>query len=229
MVRPFPGFAIGLAAVAQLTQQQAHQLLADPEAAAEEGSGDLALAAADPAQRRLGIAADRVLDQRFQRRRQVRLQHHRTLAPTTGAANPRADWIDAALQLHDRPPDRAARQPGRSRRRAYPAIAEGQSLIRREQTTTAFVEELGRLPIPRPEVINIDHAGGLPEPTRAPSAAFRPHPRTRQSNLIQLFRLGPLAGSGHAHLRLIDRRPPSRLAAIPPRIHRRFAAFYRLL
>src|SRR5204863_2624930 len=50
MVRPFPGFAIGLAAVAQLTQQQAHQLLADLEAAAEEGSGDLALAAADPAE-----------------------------------------------------------------------------------------------------------------------------------------------------------------------------------
>ena len=69
MVRPFPGFAIGLAAVAQLTQQQAHQLLANLEAAAEEGSGDLALAAADPAQRRLRIAADRVLDQRFQSRK----------------------------------------------------------------------------------------------------------------------------------------------------------------
>src|SRR5690349_7470115 len=49
MVRPLPGLAVGLTAVAQPTQQSAHQLLADPEAAVEERPGDLALAAADPA------------------------------------------------------------------------------------------------------------------------------------------------------------------------------------
>ena len=181
MVRPFPGLAIGLAAVAQLTQQQAHQLLADLEAAAEEGSGDLALAAADPAQRRLRIAADRVLDQRLQSRQQARLQSHRALAPTARTANPLPEWVGSAVQFHDRPPDCAARKPGRCARRRHTAIAQSQSLVRREQTAAPLVKKLDRSPIPRPDVIDSDHFSRIAEPARAASASLLSHPAPSRS------------------------------------------------
>ena len=178
MVRPFPGFAIGLAAVAQLTQQQAHQLLANLEAAAEEGSGDLALAAADPAQRRLRIAADRVLDQRLQSRKQARLQSHRALAPTARTADPWPEQIGPALQFHDRPPDRAARKPGRRAGRRHTAIARSQGLVRREEAAAPLVKKLDRSPIPRPDVIYINHFDRIAEPARAASADLLLHPAT---------------------------------------------------
>src|SRR5215211_499260 len=175
MVRPLPGFAIGLAAVAQLTQQQAHQLLANLEAAAEEGSGELALAAADPAQRRLRIAADRVLDQRLQSRKQARLPRHRALAPTARTANPLPKQIGPALQFHDRPPDCAARKPGRRAGRRHTAIARSQGLVRREEAAAPLVKKLDRSPIPRPDVIYIDHFDRIAKPASAASADLLPH------------------------------------------------------
>jgi hypothetical protein len=170
MARPLPGLAVGLAAVAQLAQQPAHQLLAGPEAAAEERPGDLALAAANPAQRRLRITTDRVLDQRLERRRQSRLQRHRALAPATAAADTRSDRIGPALQFRDRPPDGAARQPGRRRGRGHPAVADRQRFVGRKKPAASFVEELGGLSKPGADVIHLDHTGGLPQPAGASTA-----------------------------------------------------------
>jgi hypothetical protein len=55
-------------------------------------------------------------------------------------------------------------------------MAQSQSLIRREQATAAFVEELGCLPMACPDVVQVDHPGGLPQPAGARSADFRPNP-----------------------------------------------------
>lgn len=170
VVRPFPGLAVGLAAVAQLSQQQANQLLADLEAALAQGPDDLALAAADPTQRRLRVTADRILDQRLQCRRQVRLQDNCALAPTTRASDPPANRIGAALQLHDRPPDRAARQPARRRRRRHPAMANRQGFVRRKQPPATLIEELAGLLVPRADVVNVDHPVGLLQRSRGSAA-----------------------------------------------------------
>src|SRR6185503_3093853 len=153
----------------------------DLEAAAEEGSGDLALAAADPAQRRLRVAADRVLDPRLQSRQQARLQSHRALAPTARTANPWPEQIGPAVQFHDRPPDCAARKPSRCAGRRHTAIAQSQSLVRREQAAAPLVKKLDRSPIPRPDVIDIDHFSRIAEPARAASASLLSHPASSPS------------------------------------------------
>jgi hypothetical protein len=176
VARPLPGLAVGLAAVAQLAQQPAHQLLADLEAALAQRSGDLALAAADPAQRRLRIAADRVLDQGLQRRRQARLQHHRPLASASRATDPRPDRIGCALRFHDRPPDGAARDAGRQGGRGHAAVADRRGLVGREQPASWLVQERDRPPMPLPDVIHIDHPGRLRQPASAASADLHPCP-----------------------------------------------------
>ena len=101
MVRPLAGLAVGLAAVAQLAQQPADQLLADCEALLGQRPAMLTLAAADPAQRRLRVAADGILDQRLRAPRQPRLRVDRALAPAARASDARADRIAPRLQLGD--------------------------------------------------------------------------------------------------------------------------------
>ena len=86
MVAPLPRFAVGLATVVQLPQQLANYALADLEALRGQCLHKVALAAADPAQRRGRIAANRVLDQPLQRSRQLGLLRHRALAPSTRPA-----------------------------------------------------------------------------------------------------------------------------------------------
>jgi hypothetical protein len=136
----------------------------------------LALAAADPAQRRLRITADGVLDQRLQGGRQVRLQDDRSLASSSPPTDPLPDRIGAALQFHDRPPDRAAGYAGRQGNRGHTAIADRQSFIRRKQPASSLVQKGDSQPIPRPNVIHIDHAGRLRRPTSIGSVDLRPYP-----------------------------------------------------
>src|SRR5215472_2654083 len=62
VVTALPRLAIGLAAVVQLPQQLADHALADLEALGGQRLDEVALAAADPAQWRSGIAANRPLD-----------------------------------------------------------------------------------------------------------------------------------------------------------------------
>ena len=71
MVGPFSRLAVGLAAIPLLTQQQADQLLAHREALTAQRRGDVALTAADPAQRCFRVAADRILNQSLERRHQT--------------------------------------------------------------------------------------------------------------------------------------------------------------
>src|SRR5712691_2381431 len=71
--------AVGLAAILEMAQQKAHQLLADFDAAAIQGLGNVPLAAAGPASCRSRIAASRILDYSFTRRKQTRLRLDRRL------------------------------------------------------------------------------------------------------------------------------------------------------
>ena len=146
--------------------------------------------------RRLRIAADRVLDQRLQSRQQARLQSHRALAPTARTANPLPEQIGPAVQFHDRPPDCAARKPSRCAGRRHTAIAQSQSLVRREQAAAPLVKNLDRSPIPRPDVIDIDHFSSIAEPARAASASLLSHPASSRSTRFSYSASDPNSGIG---------------------------------
>src|SRR5207342_2610736 len=157
MLRAFAGLAVGLTAIVQLAQQRANQLLAHHEALLAQRSGDVALAAADPAQRRLRIAADRVLDQLFERRPQPRLTVDRALAATAAPPDPLAQLIAASLQLGNAAIDRAARDSRRRRNRRHPATAQRQRLVGRKQSTSPLVQKTGDPAIACPKRFDINH------------------------------------------------------------------------
>jgi hypothetical protein len=73
MIGALARLAVRLTAIIQLAQQVGDHPLADLITIRPQRTHDVAQTAADPAQRRHRIAADRVLDQRLQRRGQVRL------------------------------------------------------------------------------------------------------------------------------------------------------------
>jgi hypothetical protein len=73
--------------------------LARLEALLAQHRGDVALAPADPAQRRLRIAADRALDQPFERRQKARLTFNGPLTATATPPDTRAQLIAASLQF----------------------------------------------------------------------------------------------------------------------------------
>jgi hypothetical protein len=49
-------------------------------------------------------------------------------------------------------------------------MAQRQGFVCREQPPAALIQKPQRLLIPRPEVVNVDHPSGLPQPARARSA-----------------------------------------------------------
>ena len=157
MLAAFTGLAVRLAAVFQITQQIGHHALTGPETLRAKRLDDLPQAAAHPAQRRTGIAADGVLDQRLKRCWQARLMRHRTLAAATAAAQPGSPARMPRTKLFDAAVDGAAGNTGRRRCRTDTAITMCQRLVGRQQPTATLVEEAGRLPIAEPYVSNIDH------------------------------------------------------------------------
>src|SRR5687768_18348973 len=108
--------AVGLAAVLQLTQQEADQLLTDLEPLAAQSLGEGALAAADPAQRRFRVAADRILDQALQRGEQPRLTIDGSLATAARTPDGAAQVMASGLQFRNATVDRAPRHPSSRRR-----------------------------------------------------------------------------------------------------------------
>jgi hypothetical protein len=132
VVTPLPRLAIGLATVVQLPQQLADHTLADFEALRSQCLHQVALAAADPAQWRGGIAANRVLDQPLQRGRQLGLLRHRALAPSTRPAQSRAQLVAGRPQFLHPAVDRAAGQTSCYRRSRDTAMALRQRFVGRE-------------------------------------------------------------------------------------------------
>ena len=90
VIGPLARLAVGLAAVFHVPQQVRHHPLARPEPLLRQRFDQMALAAADPAQRRARIAADGVLDQRLECCRQARLMRHGGLATGSRPAHPLA-------------------------------------------------------------------------------------------------------------------------------------------
>jgi hypothetical protein len=121
----------------------------------------VALAAAHPTQRRAGIAADRIVDQRLQRRWQPGLMRHRALAPAAGSADPPAKVIAPRPKLSDAVIDRATGEPSCHRCRRNPAVALRHGFVRSEQATPALVEPFCRLPITASDVVDVDHPTNL--------------------------------------------------------------------
>src|SRR3954447_11761926 len=125
MAGSLAGLAVGLTAVLQGAQQPADQFLADFEALAAQGLGDVPLAAADPAQRRFRIAPDRILDQGLKGREQPRLSFDGALAPAARTPDRAAQVIVPGLQVGNAAIDGATRHsnspPPRPSRRHGPA------------------------------------------------------------------------------------------------------------
>ena len=88
VIGPLARLAVGLATVVHLAQQVCHHPLARLEPLLRQRFDQMPLAAADPAQRRARIAADGVLDQRLECRRQARLMRHGGFAPRSRPAHP---------------------------------------------------------------------------------------------------------------------------------------------
>jgi hypothetical protein len=139
----FARLAVGLQAEAQAAQQPADQLPPRGEAPLGQGRRRMALALADPPQRRLRIAADRGLNQVVQRLRQHGLGLGRRLATASRSAHPSAGCLGACPQVRQATADRAVGDPGRAGHRPDPAASCGPCLARREQAPSPFVQERG--------------------------------------------------------------------------------------
>ncbi len=103
-----------------------------------------------------------------------RLLSDRALALATRASDPRADRIAPAPELHNRPPDGAARQTGR-----------------REQPPATPVQELAGLLIPRADVVDLNHSSSLPQRGRELSASFGSDPASSHPIRFSYFTSNP--------------------------------------
>ena len=124
-------------------QQPADQLLSRSEALLGQRRRQVALAPADPSQRRLGITADRGLHQIVQRLQKTRLRVGRRLAATSRSAHPLAELSGADLQVGQATADCAAGNPRRTEHRLDPAASGSPRLTRREQAASSFVQKRG--------------------------------------------------------------------------------------
>jgi len=164
MVGSFSRLAVGLTAVVQLAQQAPHELLAHGKTLPAQHLDDVALAATHPAQRRLRIAADRVLDQTFQGRRQSWLKLNGAFAPGSRTTNTLTNRVASRLQLGDPPIDRTAGDPGRRSHRRHAAVAQRQRLVRRKQPTPSLVEKRLNPHKLRAKAFSVDHSHNIMTP-----------------------------------------------------------------
>ncbi len=153
----FTRLLIGLTTVFQLTQQVVHQFLADFEPLSGQRRDDVALASADPTERRFRIAADGVLNQGLQRGQKGRLPGHRCFASTARPPDLRPLINSPGPQISDAAVDGAARDPGRHRRRRDTTITRCQGLVGHEKAPAPFIKERGCCLITPSDVVNVEH------------------------------------------------------------------------
>jgi hypothetical protein len=67
-------------------------------------------------------------------------------------------------------------QRRRQENHGHAAIADRQGFIRRKQPASSLVQKRDSQPIPRPNVIHIDHAGRLRHSTSIGPVDLRPYP-----------------------------------------------------
>jgi hypothetical protein len=146
-----------LQAEPKLMEQTADELVADVEALRDELTSEATLATAEPAQRRLRIAADRVVNQLQQGRGQRRLLARHCLATAALATQPTRICVATAAQLPQPATDRAARDTGHLRYRQDPTAACRLGLARRKQTPAPFIQERSQHFKPRRYASSIYH------------------------------------------------------------------------
>src|SRR3954447_10822294 len=105
MLGALTGLAVALQAEPELGQQPANQLLPGAEALPSQRRGEMPLALAHPAQRGLGVTADRGLHQTLQRCQQQRLRLGSRLAATASTAHSPSRRCRALAQFCQAAPD----------------------------------------------------------------------------------------------------------------------------
>jgi hypothetical protein len=135
--------------------------LAGLEAALGERLGQVALALADPPQRRLRVASNGRLDQLAKGVEQSRLLVRGRLAPGAGTANPIPEHIPAGAQFAEPTANRAARNPGRRRHRLEAAPACRRDLAGQNQSTAALVEKRRQTVKPPLDGGHVNHAHNI--------------------------------------------------------------------
>ncbi len=140
MTAALAGFGVGLQAEAQPAQQATDQLLSGDEATLCQRRRQMALAFADPPQRRFGIAADGRLHQFAQGGQKPRLRFGCRLAATTRTTHPATQVRRTCLQIGKATIDRAACNPGCPRYRDHPAVTGRPRLACREQPSLALIQ-----------------------------------------------------------------------------------------
>jgi hypothetical protein len=129
--------------------------------------GNVALAAADPAQRRFRVAADRILNQGLQGHEQPRLSFDSALAPAARTPDRAAQVSVPGLQFAKAAIDCAARHSSRRRNGRHTAMAQRQRLARHKQPAPALVQERRHLLIAGTNSVSIDHAESIQLPRPA--------------------------------------------------------------
>ena len=144
MLAAVVGFAVGLAAVAELRQQFAHSVRADRVPLRPQGGSELLMALGDPPQRPHRVAQRDRFDQLAQVLQQSGIGDAQRV-PTTAVAPHPAPGQRGVVEILQPPADGAAGQSGRPRHRRQTAVAEGAHLRRCMQAAPSLIQALSSL------------------------------------------------------------------------------------
>ena len=134
----FARLDVALQAVAEAVQQLGDHRVADVMAQPVERHGQRARTQAGPAQRRVGIAGRRRLDQRIQVAQQRRVELGGALPAAARLPRPRADERFARRQLTQAALNRRRRDPRRARHLRDAAVADRLRFGRRPQSARSL-------------------------------------------------------------------------------------------
>jgi hypothetical protein len=140
-----------------LAQQPAHQLLAHLEALPAQRLRNVPLTAADPTQRSLGITADRVFNQPFERSHKTWLARRLSLAPGPATPDATTDFIASGFSFGNPTIDCAPGQPDCRGNRCHPAAAERYRLIGGKQPTPPLIQERRHPRKPSANAVDVNH------------------------------------------------------------------------
>lgn len=155
----FQRLGVGLQAESVVPQQSSHRRCGHRMALPGQLLGQVSQRLGRPPQRRLRIPTLIRLDQRQQRRHQLRIQRVRTLAAPTRTADPtRRCRLLAGLQLEHAPANRGLADADRPGHRPHPAMPQRPGLRRQRQTPLPLVQMRQQYlePLPQP-VLDLAH------------------------------------------------------------------------
>ena len=141
MVAAFLGLPVALEAVVEIAQQLADLRRTDGMVPLRQRRGQGPRTLTRPAEWRLGIAARLWVDQRFQRRHQIRVGHRDRFAPRTWATDAARRHRRAALDLVDPLRDDPPRQAARPMHETDSAKPDGLGFAGGHQAPRALIQQ----------------------------------------------------------------------------------------